>query len=261
MIENTNKDELIEQYLLGELSGDLLNEFKEKLAADDQFKKDVAMQSAFIRNIKTTGREEWTLKLKAIHNEMNFAGVKAEEKPVAKKIVPLKSFYQKKYYLAVAASIILIIFSTFLLINMNNRPGAERVFQTFYQPYPDLEPDTRSFPLSNYSVKKDAFKAYNEGNYLESIQLFKSILAQGEDEIVLFYLGNAYLSADKAKEAESIFQNYLNNYTEFAPESKWYLSLSYLKQGKVNEARKLLEELFKGNKDYSKKAGDVLNKM
>jgi len=87
------------------------------------------------------------------------------------------------------------------------------------------------------------------------------MLAKKEDEAVLFYLGNAYLSAGNAKEAEYTFKNYLNKYKEFTIESKWYLCLSLLKQGKREEANKILEELAKGNNNYSKEANAILSKQ
>ena len=261
MIEDTNRDELIEQYLLGELSGDSLEQFTRKFESDDEFRKEVSLQRAIIRNIKAAGRREWSEKLETMHNDMFFGREKDYEIPGGNRLAPVKRLYKNKYVLGAAASLLIIIISAIFVITKNNRTASDDIFLAYYQPYPDLEQRTRSMTPGKASVKKEAFEAYDAGNYPESIRLFKSILEMGKDEIVLFYLGNAYLSAGKPEEAERTFDLYLNEYKEFAVESKWYLSLSYLKQGKKKEAGKLLQDLVKENNDYSKRATEILNKQ
>lgn len=262
MNEHDHNDDLIGQYLLGQLEGDVLEKFKERLASDEIFRNEVALQKAMIQNIKAVGRNEWKEKLQYMHNNLNILSDETgEEMTVSKQLASVKSFYQNKYFLWAAASVILIVVSTLLIVSNNNGQNTDHIFVAYYQPYPDLEPGTRSLTTKDSTLRKQAFNAYNAGDFLESIRLFSAVLNKGEDEIVLFYLGNAFLSADKPAEAESIFKQYLNKYTEFAPDSKWYLSLSYLKQNKIKDARKLLEEVAVGNNNYSIKAEEILSKL
>lgn len=262
MIEDTNRDELIEQYLLGELSGDSLEQFKRKFESDDGFRKEVALQRTIIRNIKAAGRREWSEKLDTMHDEIS-RGIKATPGITREnRLTSIKGFHKNKYVLRIAAALLILILSAIFIITKNSgKKNSEKIFLAYYQPYPDLEQKTRTLNQGTTSVKKEAFEAYNAGDYLESIRLFKNILAKGKDEIVLFYLGNAYLSADKPEEAQRTLIAYLDDYKEFEAESKWYLSLAYLKQGKQGEARKLLLELVKENNDYSRRAGEILSKQ
>lgn len=262
MIDDANKDELIEQYLLGNLSGVLLNEFKKRLDNNEQFRREVAVQKAIIRNIKTVGRKEWSDKLKSFHNELYSDKFKEENvQPVITRIKPRRRLYEKKFILAAATIIGLIFISGLLFTTLNNRAGSESIFQANYIPYAYLDQSTRALPTDTLTLRDQAFQAYEQRNYLKSIELFKSILAKGEDETVLFYLGNAYLSANRAPDAESTFKEYLSKYKEYEAESRWYLSLSYLKQKKLKEARSVLEAISKENNDYSKKAILILKDL
>jgi len=70
MSNDVNNNDMIEKYLLGELSGDALDRFNDKLASDEEFRKEVSLEKAIFRNLRTAGRNEWALKLRTIHQEM-----------------------------------------------------------------------------------------------------------------------------------------------------------------------------------------------
>jgi TolA-binding protein len=256
MTEDYKQDEIIELYLTGEFQGEELQAFKERLSADAEFRNQVALQRAIAHNIRVIGRKEWTAKLESIHQEISGA---AQETVQVKQLMA-RPGVQKKFFLSMAAALILVAFSAIFLITRRERGGPEKIFISYFKPYPSVEQDTRQLAEDIPAIRKEAFRAYNNGDYPASIQLFKSILAKEEDELVLFYLGNAYLSVDDVREAAVIFQRYLNRYREFASEAKWYLSLSQLKQGKTEEAKKLLEELAGQRNDYQDEAKEILNR-
>lgn len=262
MIDDANKDELIEQYLLGNISGIWLDEFNARLDTDEHFRREVALQKAIIRNIKTAGRKEWADKLQSFHNELYSEKFEEEiVQPVITMIKPRRRFYERKSVVAAAIIIGLIFISGLLFTTVNNRVDSESIFQANYIPYAYLEQGTRALPFDRLNLREQAFQAYEQRNYFKSVELFKSILLKGEDETVLFYLGNAYLSANKATDAESTFKEYLRKYEEYEAESRWYLSLSYLKQKKLKETRSVLEAISKEDNDYSKKAVLILKDL
>lgn len=260
MIDDANKDELIEQYLSGEMSGSLLDEFKEKLAANEEFRKEVALQTALVRNIKAAGRKEWAMKLGNIHNGMNLSGSEDELPRVEKgNVKSINILYQKRYLVGIAAAVIVILFSVWFF-TVNNS-GTNPVFASYFKPYPSLMQTTRGLPREPAGERDAAFTAYRNGEYSASIKLFNSILGKQPDEEALFYSGNAYLCINEAGQAESAFKKYLATYKEFAVEAKWYLGLSYLKQGKINDAKALLTSLAHDGNDYSKKAEEVISQL
>ncbi len=257
MTDETNQDELIEQYLQGELRGEELAQFEEKVSSDEQLKKEVALQRAIIKNIKIAGRQDWAGKLEKIHQDMVTPVEK--EKSVVRTLAPVRKIAWKKYFLA-AASVLLVILSAVFVFKKKSGLDSKEILLAYYQPFADIQQTTRSTPPDSVSEKGAAFKAYNDHNYVESIRLFKNIVDKKKDELSLFYLGNAYLANDQAAEAEGIFKNYLAEFKEFRAESEWYLSFSYLKQGKEKEAIALLETIANEGNDFSKKAKEILAK-
>lgn len=254
---NTSKDELIEQYLLGQLSSDQLAAFNKQLLADNELQKEVELQKALIRNVRRAGREEWKRKLDDMHRELIPEG--AEKRQTAT-IVPIRRPSIKKYLLGAAAIAAVAVLCTWWIVQDSNA-GNERLFAAYYKPYANIEQATRSVPPAAPTERIEAFQAYDRGDYAGSIGLFKKVLEKEADEAVLFYLGNAYLSSNKAPEAEAAFKDYLSKYREFVPEASWYLSMSYIKQGKLKKARPLLEELVKRKGSFSKEAAEILLKQ
>ncbi|MEO5999634.1 MAG: tetratricopeptide repeat protein [Chitinophagaceae bacterium] len=262
MIDNINNEELIEQYLLGEMTGARLEEFKLKLLTDDQFRNKVSMQKAIIQNVKIEGRIAWKLKLEAYHKELDTSLMKAEQTKMRAGIFQkFTRFPIKRYFQPVAATVALVIITTVTFLSVNSSSATDRIFSEYYHPFSSVVQASRELPNNSPSQKDQAFDAYNREQYSESIKMFTNILSYGSDETAIFYLGNAYLSTGKYKEAEITFTRYLNEYKEFAVESTWYLALSYLKQKKTKEARPLFEQLSIGDNDYRKKAQDILIKL
>lgn len=261
-MSEADKNELIEQYLLGQLSGELLYSFEEKLATDEHFRREVALERVIRKNVRTVGRKEWALRLENFHQEMNVtAEEEATVKPLYESVESERSQQKRHLFLAIAAAFVLLLVATVILINTSNKTNPNQIFVAYYQPYTSVEQATRALPNETPSERAKAFEFYNNGNYPESIKIFNRILAQGEEEVVLFYLGNAYLSDNRPNEAEKVFKNYLSKYQEFALEARWYLSLSYLKQDRVVEAKQILEELSKQDNNYRTEAIEILKSL
>jgi tetratricopeptide (TPR) repeat protein len=267
MIDDTNKNELIEKYLLGALQGEDLEAFKEKLAADAGFRKEVALEQAIVRNLKKAGRADMRLKLEGFHQDMGpvlemenpAQPEEQEQQAVTAKVIPL---YARKYLLMAAASVTLLLASTLTLHTLlQNRHTPEAIFESYYEPYDDIAV-MRDIP-TKIAIKNEAAMAYNERNYRKSIQLFKIVLEKEKDEEALFYLGNAYLSANMPLEAINTFESYLSTFDNYKNEAKWYLALSYLKAGKDQKARNLLKELATQGESpenpYRDKAREILS--
>jgi tetratricopeptide (TPR) repeat protein len=269
MINDTNKAEVIEHYLLGKLDQELLEEFKQRLATDDQFRGEVALEQALFRNLQVVGRKEQRLKLEAFHQEMTrpaFEVEPDENQESEGRALPGKviQFPVKRLAWMVAASIALIIGTTLILNPFERgRMSPETMFATSFTPYPGGE-ITRG-DGERGSTKAQAFSAYQAGNYPESIDLFKAVPEDEKDEMTWFFLGNALLSADRPREAIDTFESYLVQYEEFAIEAKWYLGLAYLKVGEETEAKRQLEQVAATPDpqagEYKGKAKELLNHL
>ena len=269
MIDDENKNELIEQYLQGKLSGKLLDEFKYKLATEAAFRTEVALEQAIVRNLKAVGRTEMQLKFENFHQEMPRASYEpAVARPEPSLLEKLTAFINEKLahlnarpsLVMVAATVVLIIACTIIFRLFTSQSSPEEIYEAYYAPYP-IE-TFRSAPAEKNLIA-EAANDYNDGDYQRSINLFKEILAQEADEKTLFYLGNAYLSANMAQEAINTYKTYLQTYKEFANEAKWYLGLSYIKVRKDSEAKQLFQELATNQNpenDYQDEAKEILKK-
>jgi tetratricopeptide (TPR) repeat protein len=268
MMDETNKNEAIEQYLQGQLKGESLEAFEYKLATDPGFQKEVALERAIVRNLRKVGRADLRRKLEGFHHEMGVDAETDEPPPAARqrpeaRRAPVLQLKIKRHFLLAAASIALVLACTFTLRYIYlNQQTPEALFESYYEPYDEIAV-MRDIP-TKAAIKNEAAMAYNERNYRKSIQLFKIVLEKEKDEEALFYLGNAYLSANMPLEAISTFEAYLRDFTEYQIEAKWYLSLSYLKTGKDQKARHLLQELAETDtpeNPYRDKAREILSRF
>ena len=259
-MDEKNHDDLLDQYVMGKLQGEQLTKFEQQLSFDAQLRRQVELEKAIIKNIRSVGRQEYRLKLKNLHQKVQEATSEASSNKAESKHIQLQSRDNHKpnrsYWLIAASVLLLVVGSLIIALYFTDRSDADAVFISYYEPYPSAYTE-RGQP-ENADLRTAAFNTYSQGKYPESIELFERILLTEEDEEILFYLGNAYLSADRPKEAETTFMQYLSKYQEFSVEASWYLSLSYLKQSKLSEATQLLEQIAAENNDYSEKASEIL---
>lgn len=287
MFDDANKNVLIERYLLGELSGELLQTFNEKMATDEAFQKEVTLEKAIVRGLKTAGRKEWALKLKSLHQEMDQDEIDNSghtgnitdeeynrrlgrpETPVertytaepAGKMVPL---HKSRNLWLVAASIALLAVCTFAIVS-NLSKDTDTLYQAYYQTYAEYPVLRGSTDLT--ALEKEAFTAYNQQNYPRSIELFKQVLAAKKSETALFYLGQAYMEVQGYDNAISTFELYLREYQELEIPAKWYLGLSYLKVDKPEEATTYLKDVAATPdtdpeaREYAAKAQELLDEL
>jgi len=113
MINEENKEEIIEQYLEGALTGEELQEFEAKMATDAAFRREVALQRKIVRNVHTVGREQLRAQLKDIHQEM-LAGQDTKEET---KVVPLLQRKAVQYAIAAAIALLIVGWGVFMLLD------------------------------------------------------------------------------------------------------------------------------------------------
>jgi hypothetical protein len=260
MMGDANLDDIIEQFVLGTLEGNQLIEFQSKLLADPELKNEVALQQDLIGNIKTYGRKELREKLDVLHNRLTVAVFPEQIRSGGNKIRRLPTrHWQKKYWIS-AACILFLIVSAGLITLYNKTANHDALLETYYKPFSTIKGYYRSLQPSVLSEKDQAFREYDKGDYQSSVRLFTSLLEKGDDEVSLFFLANAFLAEGNLLEAEKAFLGYLQHYRKFHDETQWYLSITYLKEKKVKEAKRLLRELANRQNDYSKNAKDILMK-
>jgi tetratricopeptide (TPR) repeat protein len=247
MITDRNKTELIEKYLRGELDGDLLNFFREKLSSDRAFLDEVNMQKELTEAIRGVGRDRLKVRFKSFHEDvLSYHSNNRRENRI-----PF-------YAVAATLSIVLLGLAYYLF---ERTTTAEEVFVAHYKPYPNtVFPNNRN-GLDVISEEQQAFAYYDNGEFEKSRILFERIVEQEENEVARFYLGNVYLALGHTSKAINTFSAYLGKPGEYTSEATLYLSLAYIRENKLSDAADLLNRINDGNTQVNKSARDILEDL
>ncbi len=105
---------------------------------------------------------------------------------------------------------------------------------------------------------------YNDKEYIKAIPYFEQYLeSHPEDERISFHLGLSFMYAGRMDDAKTGLRKIvLEGGTPYLLDAKWYLSLVHIKQGELEQATALLEEMKAGTDPYySKKAISLLKEL
>jgi tetratricopeptide (TPR) repeat protein len=161
--------------------------------------------------------------------------------------------------LAVAASICLIVITYVVL---SQEPEPQTLFAQRFETYPNIfEPTVRSNSDNTEDKRTRAFHAYDKADYVTASALFTELAKEKEEAGILLLLGNANLALGKTEEAQNNLLTLIKNFNELESQAKWYLALSYLKEGKNEKAELILQELSDPQVTYSKKAKELLHDL
>jgi uncharacterized coiled-coil protein SlyX len=123
--EQSFHTEWIERYLLGELQGEELEQFIQRLRIDSAFQREVTLQRTIVEQSKQVGRADMRQELKALHQQLGFAQ--------GKRRVLAFPFYA----VAAAIAFLLIVTTVFYFFNHNRTiPDASSTSDPKGQPIP-----------------------------------------------------------------------------------------------------------------------------
>jgi tetratricopeptide (TPR) repeat protein len=139
-------------------------------------------------------------------------------------------------------------------------PSTQELFAENFQPYPNVfEPTVRG---TNEATKRsEAFQAYEQGDYKRAVVLFDRLLQEKKEPGILLLNGNANLMLGNVEEAKKNFITLNADFDELDIQSKWFLSLCYLKSGDMEHAKPILEELGNTEISYARKAKELLKEV
>jgi TolA-binding protein len=237
---------LIERYFDSELSEEEIKNFSLRVEVDDAFKSLVQREKIIIGAIRNQGLLDNLQYLKSV-----------EEKIQGNQTSLGASPNRTWYYYAAAAVVTLLIAVTFLL---PKEASNEELFATYFTTYPNLfEPTMRGPDMA--TKRTEAFQAYERKDYQTAAALLSALLEEKRDPEVLLILGNTNLMLGDTRKAQENFLTLINEFDDFDIPAKWYLSLSYLKSGDTENARKLLRELGRLEVSYASRAKELLEKV
>jgi len=239
---------LLEKYFDAELSDAEMKHFTSRMENDENFKTLFEREKALIGAIRHQGIQENLQYLKTLEESF-----KESDKPVRSLVA------RKWYYLAAAALVGILVVSKMLVTTFS--PTPKQLYEAYFTPYPNLfEPTVRSSEAAP-SVRSEAFQAYEQKDYRKAVSLFNELLSTKEEPGILLLLGNANLILGNVEAAKENFIRLNKDFDTLDMQSKWYLSLCYLRSGDIEQARNMLKELGETEISYAEKAKELLKKV
>ncbi len=230
--------DLIESYLDGDLTMEEMKAFEQLMDGDAELKKEVLIQQALIEGLKV--RDE-------VHN-VNHPDKMAlkklwEEVKTDGKRVKINTKWIRLVGIAASVGLLIWVANSFWYSNNVYSSGEPQTYskEAFFQPYPmnvlrgQVE-DSLTEKLNSLTL------VYNGKEYDEAIALLKilseRILPKEERQL---YMGISYLAIDSLDQANSKLEPLHLSSGLWNEHARWYLTLSYLEQGKKLKAKELLE--------------------
>lgn len=237
--------DLIERYLNGSLSDSERLAFEERVSKEAALRAEVDEMKLIREGILRASRKEMLKSLKDLE-----ATLPAVEAPV----IPL----WRNRWLQLAASLLLVAVCAYVLWPRPQESAT--LFAEYFEPYPNIiMPTVRGVVENDSTVKAQAFRAYDQREYLQAIALFETLAVK--DEAVLLYLGNSYLASGQPGKALPLLEKVLNEYDIFDEQAEWYVAVSYLKLEDREKAKVALQKVVVREGSYKSKAQLILEKL
>ncbi len=242
------KIELIEKYLMGEMS------IKEQIEFEESMRKDAELMKEFLfrKDINEAIGEEDVIdlrnKLEDIGDSIDFT---------KKKNFPIYT------YSSVAAVLILLIVLASKYFNPFNKMEHKEIYETYYQIYPSIN-ENRS--LNDSELDQNIFYAFNyyeENKYDRAAEYFKKVFEEDQTNILCqFYLAVSLIEVGEIDEAEEYLVDLtLKQSHLFWEQSHWYLALIYIKKGKIDTAKSFLNKIVNENMANKSEAKLILRSI
>jgi len=249
-----NITEQIEKFLLGQLNQEEYEAFEKALISDQSLREEVSFRKLAIKGTKLSGKNELKDRLKKIHNKYE-SNSKSERQ--TKKI----NLWTK--WIGVAASFTILITSGLFLFN-NNEFDTQIAFEKYYKPAPlrlasrDLNAEKTILQLNEY---------YNNNEYDKALPFFQKFLAiDSTNSRIRLGAGICHLELNQLNLARTQFLSIIKvRDFRLQFQASWYMALTYLKEGNLEEAQKYLDPIINNSKadhyEHAKEIMDQLNNL
>lgn len=124
------------------------------------------------------------------------------------------------------------------------------------------EESVSDFSLTQTNFEK-GYSFFEKGNFNESIKYFSESIKENRKVIESYYYsGLSYYYQNKYNNAIKAFDIVISdNYHVLANNAKWYKADIYIKQGRKEDARVILQELIDSNSYFKKQAEEAIKKL
>lgn len=243
----------IEVYLLGEMTPEEQQLFKEKINTNPEARKEFELY----QEMNTIFNDaDWEIegassqRHRVLQHETFLKSQKG--KSIATSIQNAENDYfssqpknQVRQLIIYAGSIAaILIVGLFIFSQLNKNIDGERLYAA-YKNWDELPSLTLRDGNSELAL---AEKLFRKKEYEKALVIFQNYLSQNTESInsqVLLYTGVTQLELHQNKLALQSFKNLQQSTSLDAPKAHWYLALTYLKTKNKEEAKKELQQLIK----------------
>lgn len=244
------KFDLIEKYLLHEMSVGEIKKFEKLLQNDADLRKELLLR----KKIDLAIAENDIMELRESLNDITSVKIGSNQ---------ISFIERRKIFLSIAATIIIII-SLSLSFLFPFSQSSDKIFDLYYTTYPALA-NIRSIDNNEQSESyiNRAFESYENKNFKSASEDFKKALnIDDRNFIAQFYFALCELEENNLKESEKYFTFLIqNNDHLFWEQSHWYLAMLYLKQDNKEKVKIICEKIIAQEMVYTTKAKKILRKL
>lgn len=248
--------ELIEKYLNEELSANERTEFEQLQKSDAGFAEEVHVAVTINADFNVKQKMRW-------QGLLNEHGNVVKETPI-RKLAPRRSL---SWIRSIAAVFILGLGLSMAWLMFSSPEAGELADEQLMEVY--KEPTVIREKLVTDTNWENAITAYEEGQFSIAVAAIERSIEKNSEILdqKYLYLGLSYLYEDVPNYDKAISHlaksKELNSSSLFAPKANWFMALAYLKQGKIKEAKVLLQLVIDENSTNWKKAEAtaLLNKI
>jgi TolA-binding protein len=234
--------ENMERYFEGRMSDAEQADFEARRASDPGFDQEVRLFLEAQRQIKSQARNRMKAELTALgHREYAVDSVRSF----------MTLTLAKKYWYAVAASLLLVAgigytgYQRMLAFRSESRLAA--LYDKYYEA-PDISMVTSRGSTDSVNMEwEQALALYNRQAYRQASGMLRHVTGnEGFDRksAGFFYLGICYHEMNLPDSAQ-LFLNRVSTNSSLYPDARWYLGMSYLKSGKLQQADGVFKEILK----------------
>ena len=258
---NKNRQELIDRFLLGEMTESERTVFEKQLSEDEDLRQDVDI----CRNVVTAFQYDAEQKAFDAMKSMSEDEFKTLISGSETKTTKNKYISFVRLSAAIAAVALILIY-----IGLRPKYSSEQLFALHYatqayETYPTRGGSELS--IEEKVLIQQAKKLYIEKEYTLALSIYNQYFASKQDwkiqpeEIILYSAICQLETEDLSKATEKLSYLASSEKFEFQEEALWNLSFAYLKNNQRDKAKKCLNQLVEKEGDHTDKASKLIEEL
>jgi len=231
------KSDLIDRYLQQKATVGELEEIKQLMKEDADFKEEVIFQLELRQAVKITEGQKLKQHLQGLEQQKE----KTRLFPVMWR----------------AAAVLIAGFGLFWFFNVST--DYEKIYAKNFEPYPNIVAPTVRDSNTPESDVKTAFRYYDNRDYQKAAAAFKALFNENKLEYANFYYGISLMADGQVEQAVEALENPNWEIPErYQNQTDWYVALGHLKTHNKEKATKYLEKVIKSDGARAAQARKVL---